>query len=255
MIWSAMLIPIIVGIVGYYFFNYKLTIIELLLGILGGILAIVISYFVIKSISLSDIEYNSYMIKEARYYEPWETYVHRTCTRSVSCGKNCHTTISYDCSYCDYNSEKYTVVDTGGNEYEISQETYYAYVRMWNYMPQQFVELNRHINYYGSCGKDGDMYRVIWDKTIQNSVSSTKEITFQNILKSNHSAFDYPEITKKQAKKLCLYEYPKIDNYYQRSILGIDSVKFNNNKYLLKNVNYLNGMLGEKYKVKVFLNQ
>ena len=257
MIWSAILIPIVVSLIGYLFFNHKLTIVELLLSILGGVLAIIISYYSIKSVSLTDNEYNGYMIVEARYYEPWETYVHKTCsyTTTHSCGKNCTYTVThyYDCSYCDEHPARYTLLDTGGNEFSISKEEYNSYVKLWNHKTPQFVELNRDIEYYGGCGKDGDMYRVNWNGRIENSVASTTEISFTNILKSNHSAFNYPNISQEQAKKLSLYEYPTINNYYQKSVLGLDSINLQNGKYLMNYVNYLNGTLGKQYKSKVFL--
>ena len=257
MIWSAILIPIVVSLIGYLFFNHKLTIIELLLSILGGVLAIIISYYSIKSVSLTDSEYNGYMIVEARYYEPWETYVHKTCsyTTTHSCGKNCTYTVThyYDCSYCDEHSARYTLLDSGGNEFSITKEEYNSYVKLWSHKKPQFVELNRDIEYYGGCGKDGDMYRVNWNGRIENSVASTTEISFTNILKSNHSAFNYPSISKEQAKELSLYEYPTINNYYQESVLGLDSITLQNGKYLMKYVNYLNGTLGKQYKSKVFL--
>lgn len=253
MIWSAILIPIVVSLIGYLFFNHKLTIVELMLSILGGVLAIIISYYSIKSVSLADNEYNGYMIVEARYYEPWETYVSRTCSRTKSCGKNCTRTVYYDCSYCDYHPEYYELIDSGGNSFRISKEEYNYYVKLWNHKAPQFVELNRNINYDGGCGKDGDMYRVNWNGKIENSIASTKEKSFTNILKSNHSAFNYPNISQEEAKKLSLYEYPTINNYYQKSVLGLDSINLQNGKYLMKYVNYLNGTLGKDYKSKVFL--
>lgn len=123
------------------------------------------------------------------------------------------------------------MIDTGGNSFYVSQEEYNAYVNLWKHKKPEFVELNRDMEYYGGCGKDGDMYRVNWNGRIENSVESTISVSYDNILQTNHSAFDYPHISDEQAKKLGLFSYPEINNYYQLNVLGLDNINF-----LIKNI-------------------
>ena len=115
MLYSAFLIPIIISVIGILIFSKKIVIGELLANIVITSLIIVGVFFIFKNATVADSEYNSYLITEARYYEPWETYVHKTCYRTVSCGKNCTTTVAYDCSYCDYNPAYYELIENGGN--------------------------------------------------------------------------------------------------------------------------------------------
>ena len=253
MLYSAFLIPIIISVIGILVFSKKIVIGELLANIVITSLIIVGVFFIFKNATVADSEYNSYLVTEARYYEPWETYKHQTCYRTVSCGKNCTTTVAYDCSYCDYNPAYYELIDTGGNSFYINQEEYNSYVNLWKHKKPEFVELNRDIEYYGGCGKDGDMYRVNWNGRIENSVESTISVSYDNILQTNHSAFDYPHISDEQANKLGLYTYPEVNNYYQLNVLGLDKINFPNKKYFSKRINYMNGLYGKKYSCKVFI--
>jgi hypothetical protein len=202
---------------------------------------------------MKDTEYNGYLVNEARYYEYWETWVPKTCSYTVthSCGKNCSytTTHYYDCSYCDYNSAKWYVTDTEGHKYNISQSKYHTLIKQWSATPK-FYELNRDIEYHGSCGKDGNMYTIRWDKKIETSESAVIEVPFENPVKTSHSAFQYPNISDENAVKLGLYKYPKIyDIYKQHAILA----PFIINSNIQKKFEYINGNFGKKYKIKTFI--
>jgi hypothetical protein len=255
MIWYALLIPILAVIVGWVLFKKEIVWWELFIPTAGSILFILISYYSMKSYTLSDVEYNGYIVTEARYYEPYETWVKKTCSRTYSTGSGKHRTthtVYYDCSYCDYNPERYTIIDTKGNEIEISLSKYKSLMKQWHGRPK-FVELNRDINYHGGCGKDGDMYFFAWDKQAHTSETTTYEKSFTNILKSNHSAFNYPDITEEEAKKAGLYEYPTIENYnYQTSVVGLENTKVKNKWGFVKTLDHINGAYGSQFKVKVF---
>ena len=101
------------------------------------------------------------------YYEPYETYVHATYTRSVPCGSDgkgntTYCTEIYDCSYCDDISASYYAVTQIGEKHPISSYNYERLVKKFKTTPY-FVELNRNINYHSGCGKDGDSYFCDWN--------------------------------------------------------------------------------------------
>ena len=216
MIWYALIIPILVALLGWVLFRNKIVWWEVLLPLGVSLLAIVISYYTMKSATLSDVEYNGYLITEARYYEPYETWVKKTCSERYACGtyttgsgknRTTHTrycTRYYDCSYCDDYSERYIMIDTKGNEISISKEKYQQLIKQWSATPK-FVELNRSINYHFGCGKDGDMYSIKWNNDPLTSETTTYEVGFTNILKCNHSAFNYPVIEEEEARQAGLY--------------------------------------------------
>jgi hypothetical protein len=264
MIWFAILIPMFAVVVAWVLFKTKIVWWELFIPTLASIVFIVISYYSMKSISLSDVEYNGYIVTEARYYESYNTWVSKTCSEQYACGTYTtgsgkdavtHTrycTRYYDCSYCDYNREYYVMIDTKGHEIGISKEKYYHLMKQWS-SKQQFVDLNRNIVYHGGCGEDGNMYSIKWDNNPLTSETTTYTKSFTNILKSNHSAFNYPVIEEEKAKLSGLYEYPELLSYnYQPSILGLQKTNLKNKGRITKRLDYLNGKYGKQYKVKVF---
>jgi hypothetical protein len=250
--------------VAWVLFKNKIVWWELFVPTLASFLFILISYYTMKSYTLHDVEYNGYIITEAKYYESWETWVSKTCSERYACGtyttgsgknKTTHTkycTRYYDCSYCDYNSERYVMIDTKGNEISISAEKYYSLMKQWKAKPK-FVELNRDIDYRGNCGKDGDMYSIEWNKDPLTSETTTYTKSFSNILKSNHSAFNFPTIEEDEAKKIGLYDYPKIQNYnFQTSVIGIEKSNLKDKGKIIKTLDFINGAFGSQYKVKIF---
>lgn len=257
--WWLLLIPIISSALCAFIYRKNLELWKLFVPAAISTVVILISFYSLKSISLHDVEYNGYVITEARYYEYYSTWVEQTCTRQVPCGENCTTdsqgrttcttvycTEYYDCSYCDTNSPHWEMLDSSGNEISITEGKYNSLIKQWSATPE-FVELNRDIDTNGSCGVDGDMYSIQWDEKIESSECSVYERSFTNILKCNHSAFNYPEITKEQAKKEKLHDYPPIKEYRkQNPLLGLKDDK------LRIYLEYLNGELGASKKVKVF---
>lgn len=258
MIWYALFIPLIITLVGYLLFKHKFAWWELFVGPIICLIIIVSSFYSMKSKALADVEYNGYVIVEARYYEYWSTYVEQTCSYTTCNGTdskgNCtgYTTHYYDCSYCDTNDAYWVMIDSGGHSIPITEEKYKALIKKWNATPE-FNELNRDINTHGGCGQDGNMYSIRWNNRIATSETSTYEKDFVNILKCNHSAFNFPVITESEAKKKGLYNYPKITpSCKQRAVLGLDSIKIPKKNYTLTKLNYLNGKMGASSKVRVF---
>lgn len=255
MLWFALLVPVLLSFFAYLKYHREITIGELILPTVISFLFIVISYFTLKSVNMTDIEYNGEIVIAAKYYEPWETWVHKTCsyTTCTGSGKTRHcTTHHYDCSYCDYNSEYYEVITDRGNKKIISKEKYNILLRQWSAKPE-FIELDRHINYHGSCGKDGDAYIIKWDQKIETSEAFVSEHEFKNIVKVTHSAFKFSEISNGEADTIGLYHYPSFYDYYkQPAILGTCRFPIHNAPLLQKKLEYLNGYLGTRNKVKVF---
>lgn len=254
-IWLSLLIPLLGAFVMLKWFRRNLVWWEVVIP------AIICSIFIlgfklmVEKIQVNDTEYHGAIIIEARYYEPWETYVHRTCTRTVSCGKNCTTTVTYDCSYCDYNRERWTVLNSLGQEFEISKEFYNFLMKKWKAKPK-FVELNRDIDYTYSCGKDGDMYSIKWDGDPMSTESTTTDHWYENRVQAAHSSFDFIKVTEEDVKNYDLYNYPKIEGIMQETVLGAEKIKWIHNSEIkkLKQWNkFLNGYLGVNKHARIYV--
>ena len=258
--WLALLIPITIISLAYFFFKKQFVWWELTIPTLACAVCILVCK-AISTVDLVDEEYHGDLIVEANYYEYYETWVTKTCSyTTTSCSGSgnsrvCHsTTHYYDCSYCDHNSAYWVAVSKTGKEFTISK-TYYEYLqRKWNSTPE-FVELNRNIHNRGSCGKDGDMYKIRWDNQIETSEACVTVHNYTNKVQAAHTAFKLPKITKKQAQQYQLYEYPKFYDYYkQKVILGLDSIyPIANVNYIETRLQYFNGDRGVKNKIKVFV--
>jgi hypothetical protein len=162
MIWIAVIIPIIGAFIMLRWYREHLAWWEVAIPLVVALSFTLIFKFTVETVQTTDTEYRGGLVTEARYYEYWETYVRKTCSRTTKVGKTTVTTY-YDCSYCDENPAHWSVVDTRGEEYSISEAEYNSLRRKWE-AKEQFIELDRDINNGGfGCGQDGDMYRVGWD--------------------------------------------------------------------------------------------
>ncbi len=255
MIWYALFIPIVLVYIAWFLYKNEITWWEILLPTGFSFIFILISYFTLKLNTLHDVEYNGYLVTHAVYYEPYETYVQKTCSRTTCVGsgktRTCVTTY-YDCSYCDETPARYVMVDNSNNEISITKGEFLFLKKEWK-ANSIFWELNRNINYSGSCGEDGDAYIVYWDKKIETVHTTTYVKSFSNILKCNHSAFNYPEVSKELAIKNKLYEYPDIKKHNnQNTVLGIEKLNIRNKRKFIKTMNYINGAYGRKYRVRLY---
>lgn len=86
LIWGAILIPIIGMYIAHKFFNERFTIGEYFLPPVTVFIFILAFTLIVKSSLETDTEYLGSVITKARYTEYYETYVHKTCTRTYSCG-------------------------------------------------------------------------------------------------------------------------------------------------------------------------
>jgi hypothetical protein len=262
-----MLIPLVCCIFAYIIWRKHFLWWELTLPTSIVWLFILVTKLSVEQSLLTDIEYRGGLIVEARYYEYWDTWVNKTCSRTYACGtyttgtgsnKTTHTrycTEYYDCSYCSRNDPNWVAYDNQGHSWNITKEEYNRLKKQWNSTPE-FVELNRNINYKYGCGNDGDMYKIKWDGNILSSESSTWTTTYENHVQVSKSHFDLRDVSEEEAKKFKLYEYPKISNYKQKNILGLDSMNFISTNYKLgayKQFEYLNGLYGPKRKMRIYV--
>ena len=254
-IWFSLLIPIIAALVMLKWFPKYMAWWEGVIPLVACFIFIGIFKFTVEKVQVNDTEYHGAIIVEARYYEYWETYVHKTCYRTVSCGKNCTTTVPYDCSYCDKNPEHWTVVNSLGNEYSVTKQYYDYLMKKWKAKPE-FVELNRDIDHGGwGCGQDGDMYRIRWDNQPLSAEATTTDHWYENRVQAAHTAFDFPEVSEQDVKTYGLYEYPEVDGIMQETVLGLENVKWVNS-YELETMKqwskFLNGYLGPRKHARIY---
>lgn len=253
-IWTALIVPIIGAFIMLRWFRKHLAWWEVVIPMIACIIFALIFKFGIEQIQITDTEYWSGLVQKAEYYEPYETWVHKTCSRTVKVGKTT-TTVYYDCSYCDDYRARYYVSNDIGEKYEISKSKYEELMKRWSSKPQ-FVDLRRNINYRGLCGKDGDKYEIYWDRRILTSEQTVSSHYYENRIQAAHTAFDFVDVTEDDIREYGLYEYPKISGYQQKALLGVDSVPWvtqKESKIGSKLMEYSSGYWGPRKHGKIWI--
>lgn len=241
-----LLLPIIVAIFLLFFFPKQVTWWEYCLLVVPSILFFLVSKTIIIATEESDVEYLGCYMAKIRHYDPWNEYIHRTCTRTISSGKST-ISIPYDCSYVDYHPDMYSYFDNNGNEHYIWKEYYESIKEKWNKESSIFVDMKRH--YYT---KDGDAQDIYWNKSHELLCQGLTYLhSYTNKVNASKSIFKFDEIDKYKAKKIGLYDYPKIDNdfSYQQQILGWK----NKDKLSIKLINFINAYYGKSYQFRMYI--
>ena len=239
-----LLIPIVVAIFLFFFFKKDTTWWEYCLLIAPSILFFFIFKYSVIGYEESDTEYLGNYITNVTYYQPWNEYIHRICTRTVGSGKHMHV-ISYDCSYVEEHPEQFAYTLNTGEEEITTAEDFYNIKRHWN-SKAVFRELDR--NYYT---KDGDAFDTKWDGRKLTCKTRTFEETYKNKVRASHSIFKFEDISKSKANKIGLYDYPERDRDYaqQEQVLGLKK----KDRAGVQMIEYINGVYGYKKQFRTYI--
>jgi len=212
----AFIIPLIFAIFLLVFFRQKVVWWEYLIIVLPSMFIAGCLYFGMISYTTSDTEYYGNYVTGIKYYEPWDEYIHRTCTRTVGSGKN-QTTESYDCSYVENHGPEWKQTLNNGYEYSISNKEYNRLFSLWN-TENSFIDMHRNYD-----SQDGDCYSKLWDGNISHSKTRTIDHKYENKIKGSKSIFGFENITPDEAKILGLYDYPSLYNQSNGGFFNSDN--------------------------------
>lgn len=242
-IWLALCIPILAVIVLGIFFTKKVTFLEYLLIFGVPALTIVIAKVSIEKSQVIDKEYwNSYAMT-SNYYEEWDEWIDRTCSREDCSGsgddRTC-TTEYYDCSYRDYHPQIWEVCDNLGQHYSINSNYFEFLCRTWS----NKVFRDMHRDYYHI---DGDAYFTNFDNQFDHLIPISAVHHYENRVQASHSVFNFQEIDTATLKAYKLFEYPSESIFDFNSILG-----YNDSNASIK-LQKWNGWLGYRKQVQMFI--
>lgn len=251
MLWILFLLPLLFVVYLAIFFRSKVTPWEYVILVVPSVLLTVLIYFGMVSYSKSDTEYLGDYVTEIRYYEPWNEYIHRTCTRTSRVGNSTVTT-TYDCSYVQHHSEKFVQVYSG-YEYEITKIEFERLSKLWSKNSLNFKDMNRHFH-----TKDGDMYFKKYDYLREHIKTRTVTNTYSNKIKASHSIFGFIDISKEDAKKMGLHDYPELYKQKGGAFFENDQnqnpfIGYTPRKEELDRWQFLNGYYGNKKQIRLFL--
>lgn len=246
-IYGALLIPFISAFILYKFYCRKVLWWEFFIPLLASVLFTIIMKVSVEAVQVSSEEYWGSFISKVEYYEEWNEYISQTCTRSCCCdskGENCSTE-TYDCSYVQYHGPSWEIITTTNESISISEAEYSRIKQKFG--NEHFTELNRH--YYT---KDGNMYSSEWKRDSVTAIPVTTLHHYENRVKAaDQSVFHFRPVSNDDILKYQLKSYPDITNNYEMNgVLGDNSTDADTANQKIK---YLNGLLGAKKQVKVFV--
>lgn len=209
-------------------------------------------YFTIRGIalftsSLSTEYYGGYITK-ITHYDDWDEWIVKTCTRRVYAGTDSkghakYRTETYDCSYREYYPDYWTMTDNNNSEIYITQHEFDSIKASWG-TPEVFLDMHRD---YMTI--DGDAQYHEWNNEKETIRTTSTAHSYRNKVKNSLSVFNFREISKKEAEKLGLFDYPKIKNYDQNPILGLRGCTEND----IREISYLNGVYGKDKQFRMYL--
>lgn len=238
-IWLAAILPVIVLAYLLSFHRKELVAWEVIILIVVPTIIVAGVRFTSEYAQTRDIEYWGGWVTDTRYYEDWNEYIHRTCTRQSCSGtgenRSC-TTEFYDCSYVQYHPEHWEVRGSNNECIGIDRGRFDGLCSQFG--NKSFVDLHRHYH-----TNDGDMYVGRFFGEREKLEPLTTSHSWENRVQASHSVFKFPEVEDRSG----LYDYPGISAHRQPVVLGATKQTDG-----VKRMEYLNAVLGAKKKVRIY---
>jgi hypothetical protein len=194
---------------------------------------------IIDHTSVKFTEYWGETIVSVFEEEPWNEWVHRTCTETYPCGTDSegntkYCTRTYDCSYQDDHGPRWYCKTDLGNTYSMTEKMHDELVSLYgtgkkvvrtrkNYASRDKAVNSRGTKFEGTrVGKTSDIFQTTWPNTEESRKGVFTKHRYENRIKaSDLSIFNISVVTEEEADSLGLFDYPKnIDEYKCPVILG-----------------------------------
>jgi len=209
--------------------------------------------FIFKACSVGELTKQNEIlggtVLSTTYYEPWDEWIQKECTKEVNCrtdskgNRSCQTE-TYDCSYVSYHSEYWELETTFGDMNCYQSEYEYLKKKFGN---SSFVDMHRDFH-----SNDGDSYTSIWKGDSATFESYFINNTYENRIQASKSIFNY-----KDADTIHYNLYPRIfaDRGDANSFLS-NSINVSKGN---SSLNYYNALFGKSKQLRmivmVFKNQ
>lgn len=226
-VYLALLIPIIMTGVFYYFKRHQITWWEFFIPIAAVLLATVISKLIIEHTSVMFTEYWGSTVTAVYEEEPYNYWHHETCSREVPCGTDSDGNIEYcteyyDCSHqVDVGPSWWAVTDID-ERFSITEKQYDKLVAQFdtrktaiefhnNYAPRDRCISSKGTKFKGKhVGQISYIYKTSWGGQDETRKAYTSQHTYENRVKaSDLTIFNISMVNEEQADNLGLFRYPE----------------------------------------------
>jgi len=229
-IYLALLIPLIVTGIFYYFKRHEFVWWEFFIPFLVVLVAVIISKFAIEASSVSFKEYWGSSIVSVTEQEPYNYWKVDECSRQVASGtdKDGYTTYRteyYDCSHQEDVGPSWEATTTIGENITITDEQYDELIQRFGTGRKV---INTHKNYHSNddcvwsrgtkfegktVGNISYEYQTTWSGSDDTRKSYVSEHSYENRIKaSDLTIFNIKMVNDVQADSMGLFKYPTKNN-------------------------------------------
>lgn len=199
----------------------------------------------VDKISIQDNEWWGGWVVNATYYEPWNEYVHQTCSRQVPCGTDSngmtiYTTEFYDCSYVDYHPARWIISDSNGTSWSVARSFYDSIVQKLHVTPY-FVDMHRRYH-----TQDGDAWDADWSGSRETLIPTTTHHFYDNKVQVAESVYHFPNVDDSPYP---LFEYPQVHDYFVSDPVQPSDLY----QQASKDLEVVNALLGDLKEVRILI--
>lgn len=244
-------IPFLAALLLLIFCKEKIVWWEYIVVIIPTVLMTLLIKVAMVESNCMDTEYYGGYVTKVRHYDEWDEWIEQRCTRQVAVGRDedgntIYEEEEYDCSYRQYHSQYWVYYSSlSRGEHNLTEQQFNAIRYRFN-SPMVFVDMHRH--YYRI---DGDAQDYMWPGTRNTIRTITEAHEYKNKVQASNSIFNFKDISKKEAKKLNLFDYPKITDFDQNPILN--QTVFSVSQKEIDDMKYFNGFYGKPKQIRVYV--
>jgi hypothetical protein len=223
-VYLALLIPLIVTGVFYYFHKHEFVWWEFFVPAASVLVAIIIGKAIIDHSSVQFTEYWGSTVTAVFEEEPYNEWHHQTCSYTTTDSKGNSTTHYYDCSHQDDYGPSWTAITNLKEKFGITEKQHDELVRQFktskttinsrhNYAPRDKAHGSDGTKFEGKrVGETSYIYQTVWNNDDNTRKAYTSQHTYENRIKaSDLTIFNISVVKEKRADSLGLIKYPKYD--------------------------------------------
>jgi hypothetical protein len=274
-VYLALLIPIIVTGIFYFFKKHEFTWWEFFIPIAAVLIATVISKVVVDHTSVMFTEYWGSTVTAVYEEEPYNYWHHETCTRTYACGTDSdgnteYCTETYDCSHQDDVGPSWWAETNLNEKFGISEKQHDELVQQFGTKKTVIKSRENHdardkcvgskgTKFEGQrVGQTSYVYQTRWGGQDETRKAYTSRHQYENRVKaSDLTIFNIEMVREEQVDSMGLFRYPehKKSNWFGKTngleyptILGDDI-----SKTTQENFRKLNGKFGVSNQLRLWI--
>lgn len=225
-VYLALLIPILVTGIFYFFRKSEFTWWEFFIPIASVLLMVVISKAVIDYTSVRFTEWWGSSVTAVYEEEPYNYWDVETCTETYACGTDSdgnteYCTRTYDCSHQDDVAPSWYAETNIGESFHITEKQHDELVKQFktkktaiesrvNHDSRDYATGSRGTKFEGKrVGDVSYVYKTIWNGSDKTRKAYVGQHTYENRIKaSDLTIFNIDVVNEKQADSMGLFKYP-----------------------------------------------